>query len=369
MTQAEVSKTGNDLTQLDYLSELQAMAFAYGEPEVFGQVKQSPEHFIVTEIMDVQPSGEGEHYWLDITKTRLNTDAVAKSLARFSGVANRDVGYSGMKDFHAITRQWFSVWRPKGGDLDWSQYEHDRVSVNQVVKHSRKIKRGTHKANQFQIRIAGIRGVEHIQDLLNSRLERVAKSGVPNYYGSQRFGRGANNVPQALDMFAGTKRVKDRNLRGILLSSARSWLFNKVVSARVNAGTWQSLYIGEPANLDGSNSVFSVVNVEAETLRLNDLDIHPTAPLWGEKAERVGHNPQLEMSSELVALEHDAMANYAPLKQGLENARVEYQRRAIRLVPKKMEWTFDNDDLCISFELQSGQFATSVLRELVRESE
>jgi len=219
----QASSTDQDLTQVDWLSTLDSWAYAYGEPEVSGIVKQSPEHFIVTEMMEVEPSGEGEHYWLDITKTRLNTDAVAKSLARFSGVANRDVGYSGMKDFHAVTRQWFSVWKPKGDALDWSKYQFDGVHINQAVKHSRKIKRGTHKANHFQIRVLGLvikdkavvenagaeKGeAEGVTSLLDKRLNKIQKAGVPNYFGAQRFGRGANNLPQALAMFAGTKRIK-----------------------------------------------------------------------------------------------------------------------------------------------------------------
>jgi tRNA pseudouridine13 synthase len=372
MTQTAFS-TDQDLSQVDWLSELDLLAYAYGEPEVCGLIKQSPEHFMVTEVMEVEPSGEGEHYWLDITKTRLNTDAVAKSLARFSGVANRDVGYSGMKDFHAVTRQWFSVWRPKGEELDWSKYDLEGVLVNQVVKHSRKIKRGTHRANHFQIRVVALGvedklAVECPRAALDARLELIRTAGVPNYFGAQRFGRGANNIPQALAMFAGRRRVKDRNLRGILLSSARSWLFNSVVSARVKIGTWQSLYAGEPANLNGSNSVFPVVDIEAETERLRLLDIHPTAPLWGERSDRNLAELAVQMCAELIELEASAMGRYQLLKRGLEDARVEYQRRALRLVPIDLSWHYDDGDLCLTFDLQRGQFATSVLRELVRET-
>jgi len=359
MTQAVASSADTNLTSTDWLLQLQALAYGYGKPDLVGRVKESPEHFIVTETMDIEPSGEGEHYWLDITKIRLNTDAVAKSLARFSGVANRDVGYSGMKDFHAVTRQWFSVWKPKGDALNWAKYSFDGVTINQAVKHNRKIKRGTHAANHFQIRVVDLAGANNIEKMLNLRLEQIKKTGVPNYFGTQRFGRNASNMPQALDLFSGKKRVKDRGLRGILLSSARSWLFNSVVSARIEAGTWQSLYLGEPANLNGCNSVFPVTDLDAESWRLEELDIHPTAPMWGEGGQ------VKEMSKELDQLEQAAMLAYEPLKKGLENARVEYQRRAIRLVPSELHWQYDQGDLCLSFKLQRGQFATSVLRELV----
>ncbi|MFT6408207.1 MAG: tRNA pseudouridine13 synthase [Arenicella sp.] len=210
--------------------------------------------------------------------------------------------------------------------------------------------------------------VECPRAALDARLELIRTAGVPNYFGAQRFGRGANNIPQALAMFAGSRRVKDRNLRGILLSSARSWLFNSVVSARVKIGTWQSLYAGEPANLNGSNSVFPVVDIEAETERLRLLDIHPTAPLWGERSDRNLAELAVQMCAELIELEASAMGRYQLLKRGLEDARVEYQRRALRLVPIDLSWQYDDGDLCLTFDLQRGQFATSVLRELVRET-
>ena len=374
MMPAASHSAGIDLSSTDWLSELQAMAYAYKKPKISGQIKQLPKHFIVTEIMDVGPSGDGEHYWLDITKTRLNTEAVAKSLARFSGVVNRDVGYSGMKDFQAITRQWFSVWRPKGEPLDWSQYRVDGVLLNSVVKHNRKIKRGTHKANRFEIRVVGLTGVDNIRQTLNLRLTQIERRGVPNYFGNQRFGRGANNMRQALAMFTGKRPIKDRSLRSILLSSARSWLFNSVVSARIDAGTWESLYLGEPANLNGSNSVFVVDDLRAEAQRLNDLDIHPTAPLWGEqKVAEITKDDSQAIDIELIELERSVLSAYEPLKLGLESARLEYQRRALRLVPKNLKWHYCTDssgadDLCISFELNRGQYATSVLRELLVET-
>jgi len=363
MTQLVTHSANKEVVQCDWLQQLRGLAYAYGTPEVTGRIKQSPEHFVVTEVMDIEPSGQGEHYWLDITKERLNTDAIAKSLARFSGVANRDIGYSGLKDFHAVTRQWFSVWKPKGAELDWSKYVLDGVTLNLVTKHSRKIKRGTHKANRFQIRVVDLASVDNIQESLDSRLEKLRLKGVPNYFGEQRFGRNANNLTQALDMFAGKKRVKDRHLRGILLSSARSWLFNNVLSARIKAATWQSLYLGEPANLNGSNSVFTVTDVEAEKHRLETLDIHPTGPLWGEND--IKGSRDMPMSKELYELEQAAMDDYQLLKKGIESARIEYQRRATRLLPSKLQWRYDQGDLCLSFELQRGQFATSVLRELV----
>ena len=111
--------------EINWYEALQSLAYAQQKPVVSGDLKVAPDDFIVTELMDVIPSGEGEHYWLDISKTKCNTEQVAKQLARFANVAYRDVGYSGLKDFFAQTRQWFSVWKPKGGVPAWSEFTMD----------------------------------------------------------------------------------------------------------------------------------------------------------------------------------------------------------------------------------------------------
>ena len=351
---------------IDWSAELSKLSYVHQKPALNGLLKSLPEDFNVTEVMDVVPSGEGEHYWLDISKTKCNTEQVAKALAKFSNVSPRDIGYSGMKDFFAETRQWFSVWKPKGGQPAWQEFKTEGVVINQVAKHSRKIKRGTHRANKFNIIIRDIDG-----DLseLERRLSLVKRDGVPNYFGAQRFGRNTDNMRQAIDFFSGDKKIKNRNLRGILLSSARSWLFNQVLSARVSQGSWQQLHEGEPANLHATNSVFQTKGDGEVARRLAEFDIHPTAPMWGN-----GVNEVMAACPELVEWELSLMSPYSILQQGLENAKLDYQRRALRSVAKDMEWSiaprFDNagsktDCLALSFELIRGQFATSVLRELV----
>lgn len=363
---------------LDWAAELEAQAYAFGVPAIKGVLKATPEDFIVTELMDVEPTGEGEHTWLDISKVRRNTDAVAKALARFAGVAYRDVAYSGLKDYHALTRQWFSVWRPKGDALDWSEFALDGVEVHQIVKHSRKLKRGTHRANEFCIRLSSLSILEAeaeennedaIEQYLEQRLQALKLAGVPNYFGDQRFGRNVNNMPQAVAMLLNDKRVKDRNLRGLLLSSARSWLFNQCVSARIEEGSWQRLYASEPANLNGSNSVFISDGSVDEQERLHQLDIHPTAPMWGDNIDKV-----MAECPQLFDFEKNILAKYQPLLNALERARLDYQRRPIRSVPERFSWQFERDEtgqlhgLVIRFELQSGQFATSLIRELILEN-
>ena len=360
------NNTFSEPAVIDWLAKLGELNYANQKPSLKGVLKSLPEDFKVTEVMDVELSGEGEHYWLDISKTKSNTEQVAKALAKFSNVSVKDVGYSGMKDFFAETRQWFSVWKPKGGQPAWDEFRTEGIVIHQVVKHSRKIKRGTHKANKFNIVIRDITG-----DLseLEKRLDNVKRDGVPNYFGAQRFGRNADNMRQAIDFFNGDKKIKSRNLKGILLSSARSWLFNQVVSGRVNQGSWQTLYENEPANLHASNSVFQTKGESDEGDRLKAFDIHPTTPMWGNGADQL-----MSDCSELFEWEQSVMSPYSILQRGLEHAKLDYQRRSLRSIVSDMSWSIEavlgndgltNNYLVLSFELIRGQFATSVIRELV----
>lgn len=366
-------------------AEFAAQAYAFGQPDVLGKVKLSPHDFKVTELMARVPSGEGEHYWLDISKTCHNTDQVAKALARFANVAYRDVGYSGLKDFYAVTRQWFSVWVPqpeKRAKLDWSEFTMDHVELHSIQLHHRKLKRSTHKANQFDIVVRNLAFRESLTDSqpvtknLEDRMMKVVAQGVPNYFGSQRFGRDFDNMNQALDMLNNNKRVKNRNLRSLFISSARSWLFNRIVSARVNDGSWQRLQSNEPANLNGSNSYFMTDDSDQpqEELesRLLSMDIHPTGPMWGDGASQyimAGDSSDNAVDSSLdhslFNWERSVLDPYHDLCKGLERARVPYQRRALRISPQGLQWSFVDNDLSLSFSLPPGQFATSVLREIV----
>lgn len=360
------SQSSEFLRQIDWQDQLHKFEYAHAKPLVKGQIKVFAEDFRVSELMDIQLEGEGEHIWIRINKQRQNTEQVAKALARFSGVAYRDVGYSGIKDFFAITEQWFSIWRPKGESLDWDQFHCEGVQIIEHGLHSRKLKRGTHNANYFEIVVRNLEAdktnLKDIQQSLNDRCEAIKKIGVPNYYGPQRFGRQANNMNQAINMLFDDKRIKNRNLRSLFLSSARSWLFNLVVSERVKTNTWQQLMLDEPANLDNTNSVFiaTEANAEQNQQRMLEFDIHPTGPLWGRGVDKL-----MNQNSHLTCLERDCLASYTELCEGLEKAGLEYQRRSLRLRPKELQWHFEGDKLYLSFELGKGQFATSVLRELV----
>lgn len=326
---------------------------AFGGPIFQGLIRQTPSDFQVTEILGFTPSGDGEHDVLWIEKTEANTAWVAGSLARHAGVPDRDVGYAGRKDRHALTRQWFSVRRPGGGGTDWQSYEQSGVRILDRSRNQRKLKRGANSGNRFRIAIRGFRGDRRTA---TKCLERIRTDGVPNYFGEQRFGRDGGNMQLANELFGG-KRLK-RDKRSIALSSARSYLFNEILQARVIDNNWSQALPGEALNLDGSGSIFTpnVVDADIES-RVASLDVHPTGALWG-KGEPVGQGKSIDY-------DRNAAAGRPDLANGLVRFGLTQARRALRLNVEELSWRFVDDALWLEFRLTSGAFATAVLRELV----
>lgn len=331
-----------------------ALAHAHGGPVLSAAIRVAPEDFRVDELDAFEPTGSGEHLLLAIEKCGMNTAFAAQRIARWAGVADAAIGYAGLKDRHAVTRQRFSVHLPRKQAPDVAMLESEDLRVLAVDWHARKLPRGALAGNRFDLVLRDVAGD---RAAIDARLRAISASGVPNYFGEQRFGREAGNVAAALAMFAG-RRVH-REQRGLLLSAARSDLFNRVLSARVQAGCWDRPLDGEVWMLDGSRSVFGPEPwSDALAGRLAAFDIHPTAPLWGAG--------DLRTQGEARALELAALAAEPgpALRAGLEAAGLRQERRATRLRPAAMAWEWTGDGLRLGFALPPGTYATTVLAEL-----
>ena len=329
------------------------LPYAYGAPPLTAQLRASPEDFQVEEKLGYDADGAGEHALLWVEKRGANTDWVARELAKFAGVAQMAVGYAGLKDRHAVTRQTFSVQLPGKLDPDWSNFPHAEVKVLAATRHSRKLKRGALRGNRF---VLVLRQVQGDRTAAEQVLRRIAARGVPNYFGEQRFGREGGNLAQARAMFAG-RRV-ERDQRSFLLSAARSQIFNDVLAARVERDAWDTPLDGEIWALAGSRSWFGpepFSDMLAE--RLARADIHPSGPLWGQ-----GEPPAQSVAG---ALEREVAAVARDLAEGLAAARMDQERRPLRLIPQELTWRWLADAaLELSFELPAGAYATVVVREL-----
>lgn len=325
---------------------------AYGGPILRGRLRHTAADFAVTEVLGFEPDGLGEHDYLWLEKTDANTTWVARKLAEYANIPARDVGFAGMKDRHAVTRQWFSIRRPGGTAADWPALDIEGVRVLEISRNTRKLRRGAHAGNRFCI---VLRDVDGAADQLDERVASIAHGGVPAYFGEQRFGRDCGNPQLARRFFAGRRLSRDK--RSIALSAARAWLFNHVLQQRVDAHSWDKLEAGDIAILDGTGSIFPVEEPDAELLqRCAELDLHPTGPLWGKDAG----------SSET---ERTIIEQFPELARGLEK-HTKASRRGLRLAVRDFSASLDatHCTLTLEFYLARGGFATAVLRELLEYS-
>ena len=329
---------------------------AFGQPEAHGRIRSCPEDFRVDEELGFEADGEGEHLLVHLRKRNRNTDQVARQLARHADVRARDVSYCGLKDRVAVTTQWFSIWLPGKPDPDWSSLEDDDVQILTQARHRRKLPRGALRANHFTI---VLRDIEGDHGALEQRLAALLEKGVPNYFGEQRFGRGGSNLLSAQNMFAG-RRVKDRHLRGLYLSAARSFLFNEVLAARIADNSWNQVLLGEALMLTGSRSYFIAEKLDDEINRRHaEADVQSSGPLWGRGALP----PQLDAQT----LEITVLAEQGVYREGLEKAGLKQERRVLSLSLADLQWQWvdKHKSLQLTFSLPSGCYATSVLRELL----
>lgn len=336
-----------------------ALPGAWGAPVLTASIRAAPEDFLVEELDGFEASGSGEHLLLTVEKRGMNTAFAAERIAGWAGVSISAIGYAGLKDRHALTRQRFSVHLPGRDAPDFERLQSsDPAQALRVLahaRHARKLPRGALAGNRF---VLTLRDVQGDRGQIETRLAAIAGGGVPNYFGEQRFGRDGGNLAAALAMFAG-RRVR-RDQRTHLLSAARSELFNRVLAVRVRDGSWNRGLEGEVWILDGSRSVFGP-EPWSETLaqRLQAFDIHPSAPLWGTGTPR---SAAAALALEMAALEGDEAV---VLRQGLEAAGLRQERRATRLRPAAMTWAWSGDDvLRLGFELPAGAYATAMLAEL-----
>lgn len=323
--------------------------------------RAAPEDFEVEEDLGFAPDGQGEHLLLWVEKRGANTAWVAGELARWAGVAPAAVSWSGMKDRHAVTRQWFGIHLPRriapGDDL--------RIEGATVLArhwHGRKLRRGSHRGNRFGIVLRAVQGDRAAAD---AALRSIAADGVPNAFGEQRFGHGGGNVEAARRWLAAPRPARlPAQRRALLLGAARAWLFNQVLARRVERGDWQGGIAGDCFQLDGRGSWFGPEAVVDEVLRarLARGEIHATGPLWGE-----GPSPA---AGEAAAIEAALVAAEPVLADGLARCGLRQERRALRVRPAGLAWQWAGEGaatcLSLAFSLPAGSYATAVLAAFAR---
>lgn len=329
-------------------------AYAYGQPESIAHFKLEPEDFQVTEFFDKEFSGEGEHILLKIEKRGLTTEEVVGSLSRLINKPVKWISYAGLKDRQALTIQWLSVHAPGQLIAGINELQAPGWKVLMATRHNKKLRPGFLTGNHFKIRLKNMSDQEQFMQ----RVEQIKLTGVPNYFGEQRFGRNTGNLVRAKEMLVENYKVHNKFLKGMYYSAARSWLYNVILSKRVEQNNWNIPILGDVMQLNGSKSIFTLNKKQEEIIqRVKDKDLSPASPLPGKTKNKV--------EGYALSLINEVYSQWQPWLEGLMRHGLEEDWRANILHPQHLEYTFSENVAELSFTLPAGAYATAVLRELV----
>jgi len=332
------------------------------ELRLSGRLKVEPEDFVVEEIPAYAPSGVGEHLFLWIQKRDVSAESLIAHLANILQIPRNEIGVAGLKDRWAITRQWVSV--PASALPDISKIETAAIQVLRTALHGNKLKTGHLSGNSFEI---------VIRDVAPDALERVVQichlihqTGMPNYFGDQRFGVDGQTLALGMSLLKGTGSARKipyqrrKFLLRLALSAAQSALFNEVVRLRLERGILQQVQPGDVMQVCASGGLFVVEDPRTEQARCDLREIVITGPLFGPKmksplAEVFGLEQQVLKSAGLT---RDVFRENKKLTPGT--------RRPLIVFPENLQVDSDPNGLRLTFSLPSGSYATVLLREFLQ---
>jgi len=325
-------------------------------------IKQQLEHFIVEEIPAYDPSGYGDHLYVNITKKNLNTRDVQLRLAELFDVKPEYVGRAGLKDKHSISTQSFSILfegeKPAVSDVPQIIESQVGVKVNWAKYHTNKLRSGHLRGNRFDILVAGLEiDLEEAVRRAEAISRRLDITGVPNFYGRQRVGEEGENTLAGWQLLQGEKRIRNRWLRRYLVSSYQSHLCNRYLTIRVEKGLFGTLIHGDVAKKYNTGGMFWVEDVEAEQPRYLNKEITFTAPIYGYKMRNAKYDAH---ELEEIVLRDSGVTN-----EQFRKLRAKGTRRPGRIVTS-ITVSASDEGLRLRFELPKGGFATTVLREYMK---
>lgn len=326
---------------------------AHGLARSTGQLKAVSSDFKVTERLPETPSGSGEHLWLRIVKDGQNTAWVARQISKWAGVKPRDVSYAGLKDRHAVTEQTFSVHLPGKQAPSVHLLHIDGVTVLDHSRNDKKLRTGQLIGNEFSIRIRGIQ--KHQLRDIESQWSVIAKKGVPNYFGAQRFGHLGQNVETGVQWLLSEQKLP-RHQQSIYVSAVRSFLFNEILSNRIQQHNWDRPIDGDFLQFtEGKTGFYAEKITKSELQRASEGQLSPCASLVGRPKERF---------AVLDDRETNVLSRYSDICTALEMRGLVRQFRKMRVIPENPQLTWVEDDPVFKFFLPAGSYATSVLNEM-----
>ena len=347
-------------------------------------IKTEPEDFIVEELPLYEPSGTGTHTFFAVRKRDLGTLEAIHRIARELHVNARHIGYAGLKDKRAVTTQVLSV---EGITPEMIlALELPAIEILWAKPHPHKLRVGHLLGNRFEITVR-----EVSPDTLKTTqimMERLAKEGVPNRFGPQRFGHHNDShlIGKALvqgawetavrslitaesDIAKRVQREMERNsaekavaliphrLRKLFLSAYQAHLFNRVLEQR--SPKLGHLINGDIAMKHSNGAPFLVENAEVEQPRADALEISPSGPIFGYKMQKPRGAVQA-LEAAVLATEGVTLESF----RKVAGIRMPGTRRPLRMPVIVHQGAAVDVGLRLAFTLPPGGYATVVLEEL-----
>jgi tRNA pseudouridine13 synthase len=336
-------------------------------PGIGGTIKEFPEDFEVEEIPAYEPSGSGDYLYLWVEKRAMGAEYFVRQIARRLGIANNDVGTAGLKDRQAVTRQMVSI--PDVGTEKLAQLDGDGMRVLRVSRHGNKLRPGHLRGNRFRILIR--RPDPEAPGRLSPILAKLGETGVPNFYGPQRFGKGGETVRMGLAMLGGDKASENagggrstlrRNpfLRKFALSAAQSALFNDYLARRMQEGLFRQVIDGDVMARWPFGGIFTAEDLGTEQSRFDRRETVHTGPIYGRKMYAAG-NIAAERENFILlqaGLTRDAFTRFGKLLQGTRRHNLFYLSELAAVA--------EPEGVRVSFTLPAGSYATIVLSEVMK---
>ena len=322
-----------------------------------GELKTTPEDFEVEEVPAYAPSGDGEHVFALIEKRGLTTRDAVRALCELVGADPNAAGWAGLKDKHALTRQWISIWGATPESVKAAEIEG--VRVLEAAQHPQKIRTGHLRANRFRIRLRQV-DTERIDDV-RKVLSEIETQGLPNYYGEQRFGREGDNAERALRWVRGEARMPRSGFqRKIQISALQSEIFNRRVAERVETSTLAKVFSGDLMKKHESGGVFVASDLDEAEARVTAWEISPTGPIFGAKMRW----PEGEALAREQALLEEAGLTVAQLAKWKRLAPG--TRRFVRVPVPQITLGVSDNTVTLEFTLPAGSYATILIREILK---
>lgn len=337
-------------------------------PGIGGQLKSVPADFFVEELPAYDPQGTGEHLFLWLEKVDLAAEELVKRLARALGIRRDDMGVAGLKDRHAITRQFVSV--PASCAPLVESFADESIRILSATLHENKLKTGHLRGNRFKIRLRGPFLTNDTSDFVPEEIQnrslvitkRLRETGLANFYGDQRFGQEGGTLTLGLELLRGDttpKRIppgRRKFLLRLALSAVQSDLFNRSLIDRLEKNAFATVFEGDVLRKADSGGLFVCEDSHIDQQRLNAGELDITGPVFGPKMKSPAGIPQEWEESVLAAsgITREHFQAYRKLTPGT--------RRPFRVRLDDLSVSFD-EGVLLEFSLPSGSYATIVARE------